>query len=243
MCWNIKVSMLFAWVHIMTFILTHVIKPQGYKQYKIFLAFYTIMELFQASQWAFVTLGTDATESCDPLNTFSTFIAYILIWAQPIMYAYIDVYVNNEKENNSVNMFALRASIATFCIAMYNLLFKSRVDRYVAIAYTNYGEYTCTYIGQYGHLQWMFYIPDIGYQPTHIVFLILICTSFSFYKNIIVRNTLFFGLLATLILTVFRVGDGPELPAYWCMLTAFADIPIIIRCCVQYIQKNRANKE
>jgi hypothetical protein len=107
MCWTQNVSMGFAMIHIFTAIYVYRIKPSNGRYYIAFCLFYTCMELLQAFQWY---IGVSNSTSCTPLNSALTYVAYILIWLQPVMLSTM-----------STSLLLLQYSIVTFCVAMINI--------------------------------------------------------------------------------------------------------------------------
>lgn len=226
MCWNLEVSLGFAAIHFLTFLIVTLLGRKNYRQYQMFTLFYLCMELLQAYQWYYANPGTDLNMSCSDINKMTTVVAYVLIWLQPILFA--EIGREGTYKNGSLNSLAFM-SYVNFAIAMYTLFDGLMTTQdCVSLENTNYHKYTCTYVGPHHHLLWKFAIGNLGYQPNHYLYLLLILVIFFYYSNKSVRNVLFTGWLGTLALTHFNIGSGPELPAYWCLVTVLVDIPILL---------------
>lgn len=85
MCWNIEITFTFALLYATSIAIYYKLKPKNYVSYIIFSSFYLIMELFQMVQW--MVLDFSVSES--RLNTELTYVAYLLIWLQPVLFSYI----------------------------------------------------------------------------------------------------------------------------------------------------------
>ena len=225
MCWNGSVSLKFGLVHLMTLLLVYLVKPRHWKKFSTFLSFYILMEWFQAFQWYMGVGLIHESDLCTSINTYSTIFAYILIWLQPIMYC------NFAKRNKFVKKYA----IFTFVVAMINLFLgfwwpASEMQHLTTVGQTNYGNITCTYKGEFGHLLWKFQINTISYQPTHFVYYsIILLTIFMYYDNVL-KWTIGLGWISSFLLTVLIHGINNELPSFWCLLSVVADIPIAFYC-------------
>lgn len=228
MCWNMEVSIGFGIIHLITFIIVLNKRPYHYLKFLIFLGFYLIMEWFQALQW-YLNVDNQNNKICNLSNTYLTIFSYILIWLQPIMFS---SFANQNK-------FSLCYAIMTFIVCLINLFlgFKypaSELDYLTFIGSTNYGNQTCTYKGIHGHLLWKFKINTITYQPTHYVYYSIIILIIIFQYDNILKSTLGLGWILSLILAIFIRGLNNELPAFWCLLSVFADIPILIYTFIEY---------
>lgn len=224
MCWSAQISLLTACVHVITlgFVLRldHKLTPFVRSGFLKFLGFYLIMELFQALQW--LTANPQhfgPKQSCSSWNQGTTVLAYFLIWAQPYLFSSIA----GNKSANSLN----RASVITLAYAMFAIL-KPLVFKQTScsIDYSNYHSNTCTFAGKHGHLDWKFAIVNIMYQPTHFVYLLLIGLTLPKLHDVH-KWTIGVGWILTLLLSIYLVGGGPEVPAFWCMTSALIDIPIL----------------
>jgi len=233
MCWNIEVSLLAAVGHLITLYIVHKSKisnPFIREGYIRFLIFYMIMEIFQASQWItaspvpFSALPNEQS-SCSQWNQITTVFAYILIWYQPYLFSRIA----KHRSSDPLHI----ACLFTFFIAMLQIsvpfireYFDEECKSEIKLPNTNYHHTTCTYIGKYGHLDWKFNILNIAYYPTHFGYFLLVGTIIL-KLHPIHKWTIGIGWLLSLLITLFLVGFGPELPSYWCVLSIIAS-PIII---------------
>ena len=221
MCWNTSVSLFFASIHLTSYFIVAKYRPRYHRQIKHFLLFYTLMELLQALQW---TIGVANINSplCPLLNQCLTIVAYILVWYQPIMFA-----------SFIPNKFPQYYAKLTFIVCLLNLglgfIFPASEMSYLnLVGQTNYGQPTCTYMGSHGHLLWKFQINTLSYQPTHYVYYSFITLLFLYYYNNTLKYTIGLGWIMSFIMAAAINGINNELPSFWCLLSVFADLPIII---------------
>lgn len=221
MCWNSEVSLLFAGMHGVTYLVVNKYRTKYHVFFKRFLLFYMIMELLQSIQW-YIGVADINTNFCTKLNTLFTTIAYTLIWLQPVLFA-------SFTRKKFINYYCLM----TFFIAMINLnigFFSPATEMSFLKnnGQTNYGFPTCTYRGSYGHLLWKFQINTLSYQPTHYIYysIILLMILIEYKKGL--KYTIGFGWIFSLITSIMINGVNNELPSFWCLLSVFADIPILI---------------
>lgn len=160
------------------------------------------MEFFQALQWKFLN------------SVFLTWIAYILIFIQPLLYALIS------KQNLFLPVNLLILSLIVLTIG----LFKTPTDY---IYNSNYSNITCTSIGNNGHLAWRFKVMNINTTPNHFVY-ILFVGSYILKMNKQLKLTIGIGWILSLIISIIKVKNTIELPAYWCLMSITADIPILL---------------
>lgn len=220
MCSNILISLLAGSSHVITAYVAHKFRPPEYRAYLLFTNFYFIMEVFQASQW--FGLNFDTT-TCSDFNKWSTVVAYFLIWWQP----YLFVQMGREV---GINLkYARNLSIFTLIYAMTLLWAGLEVVPTYELPQSNFANLTHTEVGPYGHLAWYFSPLSIVYGPTFFVYFALIGNIIWFYPRIL-QATVGMGWLSTLVMAYALVGTGPDLPAFWCLLSVFADLPIILRC-------------
>ena len=76
------------------------LKPINTRYYILFCMFYGCMEILQGCQW-YIGISI-MSEICPPINRLLTYIAYLLIWLQPVMFSYIAKSVNN---SNIISIF------------------------------------------------------------------------------------------------------------------------------------------
>lgn len=225
MCGSFWESIFFGSSHLIAAYQVHRKKKPGYRAYRLFLEFYAIMEFFQASQWIFgdlMPISEFGHINCSLRNRMFTVTAYALIWIQPVIYSNIA-----EILTYTTNRHSRILSRITFIWAMVSLaigLFNTPSYR---IPNSNYGLSTCTEIGPYGHLAWRFAPNSVKYSPNEFIYVALVLLSFFQYG----RNynwVLGLGWTASMVISILSVGTGPDLPAYWCLLSVFADIPILL---------------
>jgi hypothetical protein len=177
------------------------------------------MELFQAAQWYWLDFES---ATCSSLNKWSTVVAYFLIWWQPYLFVQMGQRAGMDLK------YARNLSIFTLVYALALLFAGWEVTPTYQLPNSNFGDFTHTDIGPHGHLAWYFSPLSIVYGPTFFVYLALIINIIYLYPRVL-QSTVGFGWIVTLVMTCVMVGTDPDLPAFWCVLSVFVDIPIIIR--------------
>lgn len=206
--------------HVVAWLMANKFRPPEYKSYLLFTEFYLVMEVFQAFQWYWLDFEDI---SCSYVNRWSTVFAYILIWWQPYLFVQM-----GEQLNLRLN-YARNLSLFTLLYAFILLMFGLNTTPTYHLPGSNFGTSTYTDIGSHGHLAWYFSPLSIVYGPTFFVYLALILNLIWVYPSEL-KYTVGLGWLITLILSCISVGTSADLPAFWCLLSFFVDIPIIIRC-------------
>ena len=225
MCWSLEVSLAFAGAHLLSAVYVAWHRPPHARCFLYFISFYLAMELLQALEW-FVGVGSHLDRSCSKANTFLTVIAYMLIWLQPVMFASF----STKRDNRFVWYY----SLCTLVFAMLNLFlgFGEKAGGLKLMSQsekTNYGQQTCTYKGEQHHLVWKFAVASFNDQPTHYVYVSIIVLTFLLHYDRILQLTIGLGWTITFFVSVWAIGGvNAELTSYWCLLSVFADIPILI---------------
>jgi hypothetical protein len=240
MCWSLEVSLAFAGAHLLSAAYVAWHRPPHSRHFLCFILFYFGMETLQALEWL-NGVEPHLNQSCSKTNTFLTFIAYLLIWLQPVMFASFAT----KHDSRFVWYFSLYTLVVAvgnlilgFCDKAVGLELMSRNEK------TNYGEHTCTYRGEYDHLVWKFSVVSFNYQPTHYVYFTIILLTFIIHYDRILQSTIALGWMTTFFVTLWRIGTvNAELTSYWCLLSIFADIPILIYTTMHATRKTKQNME
>lgn len=238
MCWNIASTFSFSCLYIITINLYQYYKPRGYEIKIIFCKFFLIMELLQLLQWTFGNVKYNLTEyhTCSFINTIFTYIAFILIWTQPLLFSYIGY--KNYQERNFIFTRLNIINIFTAIIAIGGLLYSDLINNQndYPFGYSNYSNTTCTYIGKNNHLVWNFTGFHIDYQVNHMLYFILCVIVFMFYQKDLLSIS--FSWCITLIITYFGFQVTlVELPSYWCFISVISIIIFFITSLVDIIYK------
>lgn len=209
MCWNAPVSICFGLIHLLAFaIVTR-------RSYRLFTAFYAVMEFYQAFQWLYGDVG-----NCSQFNTSVTIIAYGLIWFQPWLYILI-----GEAEGLQLD-YGRKIAITTYVWSIVTLLLGLCKQPTYYLPNSNFGYPTCTLVGSHGHLHWIFSPISVIYQPSYYNYVVLIATTMSYYPKQL--YPIIQGWTLTLLLSLLYVGTSPELPAIWCWLSVLVSLRIIL---------------
>ncbi|CAF1535550.1 unnamed protein product [Adineta steineri] len=196
------------------------------------------MEILQASQWA-VGAETNLKNSCSNMNTFLTVIAYIHVHLQPL--GVVSFSTKND------NRFAWYMSLCSFIVAMINLIAgfyikASGLESMSLNEQTNYGLRTCTYEGKDNHLVWKFAIASFQILPNHFVFLTIISLTLILHYDRTLQLIGIIPVLLTSLVSAWAVGGiTAEFASFWCLLTAFINIPIVIYTTICAKNKKKQN--
>lgn len=227
MCWPALISLMFALIH--TFVAYRVLqRGRGYeREFLMFTSFYALTEFLQFFQW--LVGVADPQQPCPMMNTILTAMAYILIWAQPLLFSLMGCLDTASNFNAGYYTFAIGLSMAIFAVALINLFagFFTSSYQYLIVSPANFGQETCTYLGRYGYLDWQFHVRWLDFQPTYIIYLAIIIGSVILLDSRL-RFILGLGWGGTFLLTFLLVGGSSEFPGSWTWFSVLADIPILI---------------
>lgn len=240
MCWSAPVSLFFGLLH--TLLAYRIFKRQKQLKYGpeflMFTSFYAIMEYLQFLQWMVGVVDIyGPIKPCSPTNVFLTCCAYLLIWTQPLLFSLIgrsSIYAglrtyDARSFRHGIYSFSMSASWFVLFAAIINLIagFYTSDMIYFVRSPSNFGYQTCTYLGEYGHLDWQFRVRWLDFQPTYLIYLTIIITAIWHFDPEL-KWILGLGWGGTFLLSYWLVGGSSEFPAYWCWLSVLADLPIFI---------------
>ena len=222
MCWSVPVTLGFLLAHLTAAQLVARLNTRYRSEFLIFIYFYAVMEFLQLSQWIIGSVNT-----CNITNKALTLIAYLLIWLQPIMFSYIGL--RQCRERKAYYTYALYLSLLALAVVTVNIFMSYYTNKHVIVLNTpnNFGNETCTYIGKYGHLSWKLPIYTLDIHPSYFVYVAVILLCILKYP-VGMQLTMGIGWFATLLVSIYFVGGSDEIPSFWCLLSVFADIPIVI---------------
>jgi len=212
MCGSIKISLLAAAAHGITIHQVFKSHQQHKRSLLIFLSFYLIMELYQAFQWIFLQLP-ELGEPCNAFNTNVTYIAYLLIWLQPLLFSYLS--------SRSKHLRPL--AWLTLVSAVFSIYLASNPN-YI-LPNSNFYHETCTYNGD--HLDWIFAVKTVVMLPNYYAYWSPIALSILYFETEL-KWTVGIGWLSSLIIALLLNGPGAQLTSFWCQLSICADLPILL---------------
>lgn len=234
MCWNPIASASFSLIYGCFNAYYYFVQPPHWKQYLIFSSFYFVMEVFQTCQWLFGEVleiqylfqYQMGIKFCPKTNAYFTWIAFILIWLQPVMFAYI-----GKISNNSL-FFQKYYPICwlVFFYALLNLGMGSVLEsrQFYSIEESIYGLSTCTTKMDQSYLMRRFRPYMVDYDTNHFVYLFLCFLSFVFYPKDI--RIIGYGWLASLFATfIILEPSNVELMASWCLLSIVGNFIIMLK--------------
>ncbi len=194
-------------------------KQKNTKRYiqHIHLPFYSLMELLQYIQYFVV-------DDCNNIiNKYSTSIAYILVWSQPIMfnYRFYKIMQNNKK----VFYYNFILSVFVFMFAMDRVFF-NLIHKYpIRIDEISANDQLCVFKGT-THLYWGFPMKtnrgfEIGYMWYLLLNTLPSFWAYGIIKGLFYNIVFLSGMLSGYIITN---GNLEENMAYWC----FISVPYIL---------------
>jgi hypothetical protein len=218
MCWDNRVSLLFSAIFLIINLTYVVIKPHYWKEYFLFGTFYFIMEMFQTLQWLYGDVGT-----CTQMNAYFTFMAYLLIWLQPLLFSYIGLRTSRHRR------FFVFMTIVNMCVlttAVYSMYSARCVEVGYDIPNSIFSQRTCTTIGKTGHLVWKYKVGTVDYAPNYLLYLLLCILSFLMYDRI---GTQVVGIGWFICLIITKLVLSPqllEMASSWCLMSIIANAVI-----------------
>lgn len=235
MCWNYEVSLGFSLVYLVINLYYLLRRPPYWFEYFMFGMFYFIMEAYQTLQWLYgeveLHVSQFGSSSCTPTNTNFTLVAHILIWLQPILFAYIG-YRTTTSANKK---FATNLLLVSWIVLFYSLVLLQGEDytgifdpQYYQISDSIFGRSTCTSKGATGHLVWRYKPTTIDYFPNYLMYLIMCVLAFSTYDRSETR-IIAAGWVASLIITkIYLAPTILEVASSWCLLSVVANVMIVM---------------
>lgn len=222
MCWSILASSVFAFLYLVAIVIFYIEKSKFYKCYVTFSIFYMIMEIFQTLQWFLGDVSPTEINQCSFTNRFFTYVAYILIWSQPLLYSYIG-YLSNQNISIFKKLNYLNVLVLFFAVT---LLFQNN-DNLILVSHdSNLSNVTCTSIGETDHLVWRFKMSNVDMQPNNFTYLILCIFSFLLYEREL--SYIGYGWTLSFIFTTLALKPtNLEIPSTWCLMSVIAN-PLLL---------------
>lgn len=229
MCWSIPYTVLFAMIYVFFAFFYAFAKPKYWREYVGFSLYYLVMELFQLTQWLFGDVKYDVTlmgtNQCSAVNTAFTYVAYILIWGQPVLFAVLGLM--HSKLHHTFFKRYVMCMIGVFIVSMCTLILGSVFGDPSAYHISNsvLAEHTCTSIGSTHHLAWQFKTFHVDMQPNYFAYLAFCIISFVFYEN--QMKYIAYGWALALGFTMITLNPAfVEIASTWCLFSVFAEISI-----------------
>ena len=214
MCWSANISLLACAVQLSAAYVSH-------GNFRRFYLYYAVMELLQATQWLTLHLPT--------INWLLTNVAYLLVWAQ--LWLWWSFVPRPTRTLTFVISFITGIALLMLLLANEPTYF---------LPDTNFGANTCTFVGHYGHLAWVWRVRSIQYHPMHFGYLLgILAACVEMVDRQLYETNHDLDLVGTwgltLVWSIYRVGTGSELPAYWCFVSFFGIIVHLGRSCQRYL--------
>jgi len=123
-----------------------------------------------------------------------------------------------------------RLSITALAVAIINSFLSWYMSSAVTVFGTpsNFGSEMCTTVGRYGHLSWSFPIYHLDTQPSFFLYLAVIAMCIVQFPRGM-KYTMGLGWFTMLLVSMYMVRGSEEIPSFWCLLSVFADVPILVQ--------------
>jgi hypothetical protein len=163
MCWSQQISWGFALVEAISLMclwrLSNGFTRHARHLQPLLISIWTI-ELFEACIWPNVDLGGSTHGNCNTTNRFLTWMIFVNLSLQPLLVNIAALHIQPYREVFKVTSFM--AAIATLCYLIALMLGEVGEVDLMSFAATRYlgmhGTETCSFLGSYNHLHWVFKI-------------------------------------------------------------------------------------
>jgi len=233
MCWGVEVSATFCVIYAAFAVYTYWWKPIQYRAYIMCGTFFFFMELFQLVQWIWgdVVSTVENASGCSHRNKWFTFLGYILVWGQPLLFASCGYVGYKNKLFKRITILITIIVVANTLVTVYITLFgisqlgitPQETSGYKIQPNSITGPVSCTFIGPNHHLAWMWRTVHPDMSGNIQTFLVLNVISFMFYKKDMWGISI--GWLGTMLFTaIFFNSSWTEFPAFWCYLSVTSNL-------------------
>lgn len=208
MCFTQSISLVFSIIGFSSsFYFYKIKKPFSYYIHGVF---YSTMELLQFIQYFYIN-------QCNTnININLTYIAYILIWLQPLLFNYYYLLITNK--NKIVFIYNIYLSFIIFLLSLDRVFIhflhphQNRIDEIAS-------GITCTYSGS-KHLYWNFDMKtNHGIEVNYLWYVILICFPALWIDNIKKGLFIIITFLSGLMISNYYTQNMNETIPFWCVLS------------------------
>ena len=222
MCFTPKISGTLALIGIIMTVVAYQVKEYRAKYFYIITGFYTLMEILQTIQYAYVN------ECENPINKFLTEVAYLLIIVQPLLWNSLFYLRSTNQNDKRIFKVAIVMCIIWIVGNIYSRIgYRPDKEKQFTKCGFSYGDKTCTYRKtDSSHLYWKFqtrHFPDIN--ANYFMYFVLwfvpaLFVKETWFTSMFLMTSALIGFLLTLrySATIF------EFPSIWCYIS----IPVII---------------
>ena len=212
-------------------------KPPYWREYLMFGMFYFTMEAYQTLQWLYGDVyegdAIAGIENCTATNTNFTIVGNILIWLQPILFAYIG-YRTTSSPNVKFAKCLLVVGWIVFFYSLISIHAAFHINQYYQINESIFGLSTCTNKGETGHLVWRYKPVSIDYFPNYLMYLIMCIMAFATYDRS-ETQIIDAGWIVSLVVTKIYLGPSMlEIASSWCLLSIIANCMIFAYLVLPY---------
>jgi len=227
-------------VHAFFALSMYVVRPQYWRHYCLLMFIFSIMEFEQAAQWFwgdvlplenFIPVPT----SCTKRNALLSFVGWLFLYLQPLAVS-AGAYMSLDERRK---YFVFPILYMTFSILMgikHYDFDPTDAPTGVDVPNTNYGKYSCTYIGPKGHLLWKWAFNNLEHAPNFNSYAMTVIISvflMPMFSTIQVITAM--GYALTYTVGWIYMGWSEELPAFWCYVSVVAAIPCSIALVHHYV--------
>jgi len=191
---------------------------------------FSIMELEQALQWFWgdvlpVENFLNGPTSCTKNNAFMSFIGWLFLFFQPLAVA-LGAYLSLDGQRRTYFVFPIVFLCFSIIMGIKNYDFDpTDTPTGIDVPHTNFGKYSCTYVGPNGHLLWKWaffdleHIPNFNVYAGTVLISVALMPTFSF-----IQVMTLVGYALTYSIGWFYMGWVEELPSFWCYVSVVASI-------------------
>ena len=197
------------------------------------------MELLQLLQWIYGDVGSISTlGTCTDHNRIFTYVSFAYIFVQPLAFSCIG-WIHYGSKGTVFPRLTIFLAVC-FVGFVINFIVWNKTSTNLHYNYqlvdSTIGNTTCTFVGDNGHLRWMYYGGHPDYHSNNLMYLVLSILVFTFYEKDLFVIPFSWGLTLLITITFFDYSLA-EIPSFWCLMSALS-IPIGVVISIYEYYKN-----
>jgi len=228
------VSVVFGFVHAFFAVVFYGLRARHWPLWTMLMGVFAIMEWEQAAQWYWGDVLPlenffPVPTSCTKRNAAMSFVGWLFLFFQPLVVA-LGAYLSFDEKRRTYFVFPTLYMIFSILMGIKNYDFDpTDTPTGIDIPGTNFGRYSCTYIGPNGHLLWKWAFFDLEHIPNFNDYAATVLVSIALYPLMsFAQIMIFFGFSLTYFVGWFYMGWVEELPSFWCYVSVVAALPAAI---------------
>jgi len=221
-------------------------KRQHWQHWSLLMFIFSIMEFEQAVQWFWGDveplehfLAAGGPTSCTKRNAVMSFVGWLFLFFQPLAVAG-GAWLSLKEPRRSLFVFPCLFMIFSILMGIRNYDFDpTDTPTGVDVPRTNWGKYSCTYVGPRGHLLWKWAFFELEHVPNFSAYAAIVVISIGLMpRGSWLQIITFCGYALTYSVGWYWMGWVEELPAFWCYVSVVAAIP-----CSYLVLKNPVDSQ